>query len=427
MRPILSKLRLKARIRQSGVPIARFPARGTRLTRQGFICLLVAMLVGLAAMNAHRNLLLIGFGTIMGGIVLSGLVGSVGRFAVRRSVPDSVMAGRPFTIRYELRNLSRWRSRYGIHLVELTPRGRMREVPEATAICIPPGETVTLTAPGVCVRRGRTRLQRLRLATQFPFGLLVKYTTVSIEQDIVVLPAVGHLKAQALQSAGKEAWTGGTMAGGAGGLDQFFGVRDHRPGDNPRWIHWRRSARTGQLVTREMERPQPRRLTVVLDTQSAGTGRRSDDLFEYNVSMAATLACSSIDEGLQVGLLCNGPSPVVVPPAASRRQSRPILHSLALVEPGGRADPMESTLAARFPGQWRGRCVLITARPLDELTGLEAELSRLVGPVTVWSTADGPLEDRFVPWRGDRPADGRPPDANDTARQRDGAWKGARS
>ena len=60
--------------------------------------------------------------------------------------------------------------------------------------------------------------------------------------------------------------SGATMRPRRGGQDEFYGVKEYRTGENPRWIYWRRSARTGVLVAKEMTQVSPPRLLLLVDT-----------------------------------------------------------------------------------------------------------------------------------------------------------------
>ena len=56
----------------------------------------------------------------------------------------------------------------------------------------------------------------------------------------------------------------------------FYGVREWRSGDSRRWIHWRSSARSGELVVRQFEQPRNRDVAVLLDLwQPRGRRRRT--------------------------------------------------------------------------------------------------------------------------------------------------------
>ena len=59
---------------------------------------------------------------------------------------------------------------------------------------------------------------------------------------------------------------GPTMRPHRGGMDEFYGLKEFRTGENPRWIYWRRSARTGALVAKEMTQVSPPRLMLLVDT-----------------------------------------------------------------------------------------------------------------------------------------------------------------
>ena len=63
-----------------------------------------------------------------------------------------------------------------------------------------------------------------------------------------------------------------------GGQDEFYGVKEYRTGENPRHIYWRRSARTGVLVAKEMTQVSPPKLLLLVDTNvdnATRTVRRS--------------------------------------------------------------------------------------------------------------------------------------------------------
>src|SRR5258708_33611326 len=46
---------------------------------------------------------------------------------------------------------------------------------------------------------------------------------------------------------------------------EYHGLRDYRPGDSPRWIHWRTSARLGQPRVQEFEQQHEQNLAILLD------------------------------------------------------------------------------------------------------------------------------------------------------------------
>ena len=82
------------------------------------------------------------------------------------------------------------------------------------------------------------------------------------------------------------------------GPGEFHSLREYVPGDEPRTIHWRASARSDELKVRQHSAEGLRRCTVVLD-QQVPTGDRHADAFERAVVAAASLVHSADQAGLE--------------------------------------------------------------------------------------------------------------------------------
>jgi uncharacterized protein (DUF58 family) len=87
-----------------------------------------------------------------------------------------------------------------------------------------------------------------------------------------------------------------------GGTDEFYGVKEFRTGDNPRLIYWRRSARSGTLVSREMTHVSPPRIILLVDTFLSSRSPEEHAKVELSIAMAASLATVALGQGLSVGL-----------------------------------------------------------------------------------------------------------------------------
>jgi uncharacterized protein (DUF58 family) len=94
------------------------------------------------------------------------------------------------------------------------------------------------------------------------------------------------------------------------------GVRDYAPGDDPRHIHWKATARTGALRTKVFEPSAHHTLTIFLDLRTFGRDDRlfgqgqfvgvDHDLSELAISAAASVASWGLEQGYAVGLCANG-------------------------------------------------------------------------------------------------------------------------
>jgi len=119
-------------------------------------------------------------------------------------------------------------------------------------------------------------------------------------------------------------------------------LRHFRQGDDPRGIHWKQTARTGNLVYMEREAEQSRRLAILFDN---GVGELADDQargrFERLVSEAATAALDHLSRGYEVELVTRDRT---LPFAGGARQRLAILEALALIEAQPSAsEPLNST------------------------------------------------------------------------------------
>jgi uncharacterized protein (DUF58 family) len=90
----------------------------------------------------------------------------------------------------------------------------------------------------------------------------------------------------------------------AGSGNELFGVREYRSGDSLRRIHWRSSARRGELVVREYEPPGAETLAILCDPEPA-----SVEVADQIARIAASETWDCIREGGRVVLWAPGLEP----------------------------------------------------------------------------------------------------------------------
>jgi uncharacterized protein (DUF58 family) len=81
----------------------------------------------------------------------------------------------------------------------------------------------------------------------------------------------------------------------------FHAIRPYQPGDDRRYVHWRTSARTGQLMVRQFEETRRSQLTII-HSEYAGY-YASDEEFELGVSIMASMAAQVIRDGTQMSVV----------------------------------------------------------------------------------------------------------------------------
>lgn len=331
-------------------------------TKAGVIAILFALITGAAAINSGLNLLYLMFGTMIGYVVVSGLLSSraIRGLVLRRQVPQRAFAMQPFEVVLSLRNVKRYSASFAITLRE-SLRGKSKPVEQqAFAPVVLPGKTLSLRVTFQLPQRGLYRFGPFHLATRFPFGLFQKALSWGAGQKLVVYPAIGKSTLLALSAGITPQWERRKKTRLHLGAEEFHGLRDYRPGDNPKWIHWRSSARFAKLMVREFESNDKQQVSLLLDTYLPDAGSDGDHRFETAVSFAATLACECTLHGNSVALMTFGPELQVLLPDEPRGQLDAMMRTLALVEPARK--PVRSALLqeARTRNLLGGKAVLVS-------------------------------------------------------------------
>lgn len=117
------------------------------------------------------------------------------------------------------------------------------------------------------------------------------------------------------------------------------GIREYRPGDMQRDIHWGATARTGVMQVKTHEHTADPRLLVLLNVQAAELQwsdlmEYEQEAIEYGISLAATALVKALEAGVEAGFAANAPvwgeeTPIYLPPRRSPTQAEEILDALA--------------------------------------------------------------------------------------------------
>jgi uncharacterized protein (DUF58 family) len=319
------------------------PRRTIKPTRDGWWCLLVAVGLGVAAINTGNNLLYLLVSALLALIVVSGILSeqSMRGLALTAVTPDEIFAGQPTLLGAAVANRKRWLTSYSVTVELLAPAARALET--ATRFIyirrIEAGTERLATWEEALPRRGRHRLAGVRMTTRFPFGLFVKAARPALTDEVVVFPRVRPIPIESLRHLGE---TGDDAARRRGRGNDLYNLRGYRSGDDPRFIHWRSSAKAEGLMVRELEADTSHNARLVL------VGRGGAEALEAGLSEAASLAVALVRAG--VGVELAGPG-CFVPLGHGRPHLRRVLTALALYDPeaagpdsapGSPADPRRS-------------------------------------------------------------------------------------
>lgn len=190
---------------------------------------------------------------------------------------------------------SRWR--------RLVERRRLASAPDVALPDLPPRGGARVAASVLPLRRGRLVLPCACLGRSDPMGLVLSLLRQARPASIAILPKRYPVPRLKLPGSRRYQQGGVALSSSVGDSQEFIGLRDYRPGDPLRRIHWRSWPKTGKPVVREFEDEFFVRHALVLDTFAA-PGR--DELFEEAVSVAASFACSVLTQESLLDLLFVG-------------------------------------------------------------------------------------------------------------------------
>jgi len=297
-----------------------FP-RKLSFTREGRVVFVVAVGLGIAAVNTGNNLLYLVFGLSLALIVISGILSETNLRGIRCDPMPEIRGAASETTLVALRIRSAGRRRPAYSL-EVWPDVPGAAVVPARFLALPPSGEAEGVARLSFPRRGEFPVRGLVVATTFPFGFFRKALILPSPTRVLVHPRLRpDPGAEVPPSApGEER---GRPLPGVGG--DFLGLRDFRPGDPPRWIAHRRSAGQEPPLVREFERLAAPLLWVVL-SNVLPPGRDGEARLEETIERAASRAVAMLRQGRRVGLVSLSG---VVEPGVGEAQALRLLDALA--------------------------------------------------------------------------------------------------
>jgi uncharacterized protein (DUF58 family) len=360
-------------------PSGSRPQRRYHFHTPGVLYTLVTLLLAIGAFNSQNNLLFASLGLAIGGLLVSGILSGSALLGLRleRLPIEQTHVGGRLVLRYRATNSNRTVPAFGLTLNELPGDTTWQQhAPSIRAYfaCVPArgrrsgGRKGSADAEFALEprRRGAFVLGPVRLWTTFPFGLTKKSITFSIPAATVVHPVQLPVRQGILDKLTVRAHSGVGAAASPGLGDEFYGLREYADGDNPRWIAWRRSARTGQMVVRQNSSPTPRVLWIVVSLRRGDRVERA----ERAIALASALIRACSHEGASVGLAVPSHG-VAMPPRAAHRALGAMLERLATLDVGAGEEPA-------FPAQAIRGAANVVIHAGTPMTGFGSARSRHV-------------------------------------------------
>jgi uncharacterized protein (DUF58 family) len=323
------------------VLLAFWPNQRLRITREGWAYLAVWGLLLAIGRYQQINLILLVAGLCAGPIAASILTsaGMLRGVKLMRRLPPYLFAGDPLRIDYTLENARRSTAALALVVEDsLVPvdrglAGSDRPAPVVFFPRVAGRDRLRVRWEGSSPRRGKYRFGSIDLVTRFPFGLLERRVTHQLSGSLIVYPTVGQLSRRfnLLQREAIETRRGRRHDRTAQ-QQEYHGLREYRAGDNPRWIHWRTSARLGKPMVKEFEQQNEQDLCLLIDPWLPRTKVTPEqrETLELMISFAATVCLETCrNSGRRLLLGWTGPTPGVRQGPATVKLLHELLEQLA--------------------------------------------------------------------------------------------------
>ena len=251
----------------------------------------------------------------------------------RDIIPSETFGDEDIRIESRLRNLT------GATLgnVEIQEIVDHRIVPEKgashTCTSIGPSAEVRLIFEFPSPARASYAIGPLMARVRDPFGFYLTEKKLGPE-TLSVMPRPERIRGAQLRPRHVGPWPGVIPSKVLGLGTEFYSMRGYVPGDDPKRINWKASARYNELIVNENEAEKVTDVMIVLDTDVTFFGPTENELFEQGIQAAASLTRLLLRQGNRVGLVLQGGERGSIPAGFGKRHERRILYLLAAAKPG---------------------------------------------------------------------------------------------
>ncbi|MFK8183738.1 MAG: DUF58 domain-containing protein [Phormidesmis sp.] len=182
----------------------------------------------------------------------------------------------------------------------------------------------------VPLRRGLLNFQKIVLACPEPLGFMNRRLKLTLPQSVLILPKRYQLPDIEFPGARSHHSSGLAISAIKGSSEEFRALREYRPGDSPRKIHWKSWAKTGRPIVKEEQDNHSVRHALILDTFQK---EDYSETLEEAVAIASSFAYTIQTQQSLLDLVIAGPQAHSFTAGQSLTHTERLLELLASVQP----------------------------------------------------------------------------------------------
>ena len=277
-----------------------FSRRFVTISREGWYFLFILAFIVTGSIMRQVNLLVILAGLMIAAILFNWRIAMtmIRWLSAKRRLPDWAHAGETFIVEWAVKNhrskVPTWNLNVKDRIEHVFGTGEINRRVETVHAVIPTiesGNTGYGSYRCLLDRRGVYKFGPANLENHFPFGLVLARSIAGEDSEFFVAPKIGKLTPTWQRRMRATAAGTASLQRQKGNLhEEFYGIRKWQSGDSTRWIHWRSTAKRGELAVKQFDQPTDRDLAIALDLCSGDLQNPvSAKTIESAVSAIATL------------------------------------------------------------------------------------------------------------------------------------------
>jgi len=198
---------------------------------------------------------------------------------------------------------------------------------------------ITINYRCLCPKRGRYTIGPFTIYLFDPWGVFFLRKNYEISSELYVYPKIFNIRKFPPLIKGSVPWFGIEINRVSGDEHDFFGVREYKPGDPIKKIHWLSTARKNNLIVKEFQQRAFFNATIVFDLdKDKNFGEGKNSVAEYIIKVAASVADYLIQRNVSLEIIAHAGEMIHLPFNKGPDHLEDILRALTVAQAESRID-----------------------------------------------------------------------------------------